>query len=177
MKQASNKKRKSRSGWIMLVLTVIIYLVTASTEPSLAYAALTKSFEVLKMIAPIMLAVMLLMALIATFIKPKGIARHLGEESGLKGWLLALTGGVLSHGSTLVWYPMLSELREHGARDGLIVAFFYARAIKLPWLPVMIGYFGLTFTVVLTFYIVLAAWIQGVLTDRLLQGEHHDKSK
>jgi len=34
---------------------------------------------------------------------------------------------------------------------------FYARAIKLPWLPVVVGYFGIAFTLVLTFYILLGA--------------------
>jgi len=92
----------------------------------------------------------------------------LGKESGFKGWVFALLGGILSHGSSYVWYPMLSELRKHGARDGLIVAFFYARAIKLPWLPVMVSYFGITFTLVLSVYILLGAWIQGLIVDKIV---------
>ena len=63
---------------------------------------------------------------------------------------------------------MLADLRSQGARDSLIVAFFYARAIKLPWLPVMISYFGLTFTLVLCFYILLGAWLQGIIAEKVL---------
>ena len=95
------------------------------------------------------------MALLGTFIDAKAISKHLGEQSGLKGWLLALLGGVLSHGPGYVWYPLLQNLREQGARDGLVVAFIYARAIKIPWLPLMITYFGWAFTLVYTFYVVL----------------------
>ncbi len=167
MKTEEAKKPANRSGWIMLAITLLLYGVTAFLDTSMARSALNKSLDVLKMIAPILLLVFFLMALLNTFIKPKSIAKHLGKESGLKGWFFALAGGVLSHGPGYIWYPMLSELRDHGARDGLIVAFFYARAIKLPWLPVMVGYFGIAFTLVLTFYILLGAWIQGMIADRM----------
>ncbi len=167
MKTEQTPKPTNRSGWIMLSVTLILYGAVLLTDPSVARAALDKSLNVLKMIAPILLLVFFLMALMNTFIKPKSIARHLGKESGLKGWFFALAGGVLSHGSSYIWYPMLSELRDHGARDGLIVAFFYARAIKLPWLPVMVGYFGIAFTLVLTFYILLGAWMQGLIADKM----------
>ena len=63
---------------------------------------------------------------------------------------------------------MLSDLRSHGVRDGLIVTFFYARAIKLPWLPMMVAYFGTGFTIALTFYILLGAVLQGLIADKLL---------
>ncbi len=167
MKTKQISKPANRSGWIMLSITLILYGITVSTDPSVAGDALDKSLNVLKMIIPILLLVFFLMALLNTFIKPKSIAKHLGKNSGLKGWFFALAGGILSHGSSYIWYPMLSELREHGARDGLIVAFFYARAIKLPWLPVMISYFGIIFTLVLIFYILLGAWMQGLITDKM----------
>ncbi|MEA1920630.1 MAG: permease [Campylobacterota bacterium] len=160
-------KAKNRSGWILLGITVVLYGYAAFLDTAIALNAMNKSLDVLKMIAPILLIVFFLMAVLNTFIKPKSIAKYLGEKSGYKGWTLALVSGVLSHGSTLVWYPMLSELRKHGARDGLIVAFFYARAIKLPWIPVMIGYFGLGFTLVLSFYILLGALLQGLLMERM----------
>lgn len=119
------------------------------------------------MIGPVLLIVFFLIALINSFIKPKTIANQLGKESGFKGWIFALARGILSHGSSYIWYPVLSELKDHGARSGLIVAFLYARAIKLPWLPVMVSYFGIAFTLVLTFYILLGAWIQGLIADKI----------
>lgn len=169
MKTKQTSKLANRSGWIMLGITLTLYGITVFIDPSVARDAFDKSLNVVKMITPILLVVFFLMALLNTFIKPKSIAKHLGKESGAKGWSFALLGGILSHGSSYIWYPMLSELRDHGARDGLIVAFFYSRAIKLPWLPVMISYFGIAFTLVLTFYILLGAWIQGLLADKMTE--------
>jgi len=152
----------------MLGIVALLYLITFFLSPETGKQALAASGGVLKMIAPILLIVFFLMALLNTSIDSKYIAKHLGKESGVKGWLIALGGGILSHGPAYVWYPMLSEMREQGARDGLIVAFFYTRSIKLPWLPLMVSYFGLLFTVLLTFFVILSAWLQGLIADRLL---------
>lgn len=153
-------------GWIMLGITIVLYTVTAYLNPSLAQNSLEKSFEIMKYIAPIIIIVLFLMAAFTTLVKPKKMIKHIGEDSGVKGWIIAIFGGVLSHGSTYIWYPILSQMRNEGAREGLVVAFFYARAIKLPWIPVMIAYFGLTFTILLSAYILLGAFLQGVIADK-----------
>jgi len=167
MKKTPQISAKNRSGWIMLGMVSLLYLLAFLLDPSTGKASALAAFKTLKMIAPILLVVFFLMALLNTFINPKKIAEHLGEESGFKGWIIALAGGVLSHGPGYIWYPMLSDLRKHGARDGLIVAFFYARSIKLPWLPLMISYFGFSFTALLTLFILIGAWLQGVIVDLL----------
>ena len=156
-----------KSGWLMLLLAVLAYGFTFLLKPELFMPALLGSLALLKMMAPILLMVLFLMALMNRFFNPKSIAKHLGEESGFKGWIIALFGGILSHGPSYVWYPMLQQMRDDGAKDGLIVAFFYARSIKIPWLPVMVSYFGITFTIILSIYVILAAWIQGLITQKL----------
>ena len=155
--------KKNKSGLVMLGIVVLFYAVLFSLNADKTLMALKESLGVLKMIIPILVVVLILTALLNTFIDEKSISRHLGDESRLKGWLLALIGGILSHGPGYVWYPMLQNLRERGAKDGLIGAFIYARAVKIPWIPLMIAYFGWTFTVVYTFYVVLGAWVQGML--------------
>jgi uncharacterized membrane protein YraQ (UPF0718 family) len=177
MSSSKSKKPPNRSGWIMLGIVALLYLFAAFVNSADAYEALTNSFKVLKTILPILLVVVLLMAIINSFIQPKKIAKHLGKESGIKGWVIALLSGLFSHGSGYVWYPMLSDLRRHGVKDGLIVTFFYARAIKLPWLPMMIAYFGTGFTIALTFYILLGALLQGVIADRLLPAKEIDNNE
>ncbi len=164
---SKKKQMKNRSGYMMLAVVATLYAVLYFFNTDKILLALKASFHILKMIAPILLIVFFLMALLNTFLDEKNIAKHLGKESGLKGWFIALFGGILSHGPGYIWYPMLQDLRAKGALDGLVVAFIYARSIKLPWLPLMISYFGLAFTLVLSFYIILGAFIQGVLTNRL----------
>ena len=165
--------KKSRSGLVMLGIVIVLYAVLFFLNPDKTVDALGESLSVLKMIIPILLIVFFLMALLGTFVDEKAISKHLGEQSGVKGWLLALVGGILSHGPGYVWYPLLQNLREQGAKDGLIIAFIYARAIKIPWLPLMVTYFGLAFTLVYTFYVVLGAYLQGVIVDKLNDKERN----
>ena len=93
----------------------------------------------------------------------------MGEGSGTKGWLLSISAGILSHGPIYVWYPLLKDLRNHGMRIGLIAAFIYSRAIKIPLLPLMIYYFGFMFVVLLTIYMIIAAVIQGKIIDIVIE--------
>ncbi len=161
--------KKNRSGLVMLGIVAVLYGVLYFLHAEKTLAALSESLRVLKMILPILVVVLTLTALLNAFIDAKMISRHLGEESGLKGWFLALAGGILSHGPGYLWYPMLQTLREQGAKEGLIGAFIYARAIKIPWIPLMIAYFGWAFTAVYTFYVVLGAWMQGVLLEKCMK--------
>lgn len=161
------KQTKNKSGYVMLGIVCTLYVVLYFFNADKTTDALIAGLKVLKIVAPILLIVFFLMALLNTFINEKSIARHLGEDSGIKGWFIALFAGILNHGPSYIWYPMLQELRNKGAIDGLVVAFLYARSIKLPWLPIMLSYFGTSFTIILSFYIVLGALIQGVITNRL----------
>lgn len=160
-------KPKKRSGFVMLAVVGCMYLLTFYFNPQAGQEALLAALEILKMIIPILLVVFFLMALLYTFIDVKSISKHIGEQSGARGWVIALVGGIFSHGPAYVWYPMISDLRKHGAKDGLIMAFFYTRSIKLPWLPLMVSYFGMAFTVVLTVLVIISAWIQGVIADKI----------
>ena len=167
------KRTKSKSALVMFGMVMLMYIITFYLNPEAGKMALLAAWEIVKMIAPILLTVFFLMALLNTFVDSKSISRHLGKQSGVRGWLIALVGGILSHGPAYVWYPMLNDLRNHGARDGLIVAFFYTRSIKLPWLPLMISYFGWVFTLLLTFFVILSAWIQGLIVNKLLTKHEH----
>ncbi len=153
----------------MLFVVLLLYSAAAAVAPEKAAVAFENSAAIMKLIIPILLLVTVLMALINSYLNPKKLAAHLGEESGLKGWIIAVIAGILSHGPGYIWYPMLSDLRRHGANNGLIVAFIYARSIKLPWLPVLAGYFGLLFTLFLVTFTIVGAVVQGMIARKLLR--------
>lgn len=150
-------------GIKLLAAVCSTYTILFLLNHEKALAALSKSGSVLAKILPIFLTVILLTSLLNFFIQPKKIAAHLGEESGLKGWLWALAAGVVSHGPMYAWYPMFEDMQDHGIKNGLIVTFFASRTIKLPLLPMMIDYFGWQFTLILTFYILIGALVQGYM--------------
>ena len=156
-------------GKYFLIVVVIIYGVLFFFNCKVIQLALQKSGTILIKILPVLIIVILFTAVLNFFLKPKLIANHLGKESGPKGWLWALAAGVISHGPMYAWYPLLEDLRSHGIRSGLIVVFFSSRAIKIPLLPLMADYFGWVFTLVLSFYILIGALVQGWILEILEQ--------
>ncbi len=144
---------------------VLCYILLFIFKEDRAIVALDKSFSVIEILVPIFGIVIFLMAVIGYLSQGRSKLGNLAKQKGLKGWFWALFIGLLSHGPMYAWYPMLADLRQKGLKDGYITTFFYARAVKLPLLPLMVDYFGLTFTIVLTFYIVIASLIQGWLIE------------
>ena len=135
MKQAPKAKV---SGKIFLPIVIITYIVLAFFNPSKTLMALDAAFHVFLRILPIITAVIILLGVFNYFFDAKKFSQKLQKGSGLKGWFFALIGGIISHGPVYVWYPLLTDIRSNGVRDGLIVAFIYSRSIKVPMLPVMI---------------------------------------
>ncbi|MBU1669191.1 permease [bacterium] len=161
------KKGLEFKGLKFLYIVIIAYIVLFFIEQKNALLSLQKALDIFYQLLPIFLFIILIMTLINYFLRPKQIIKHFGKESGAKGVIYALLAGIISHGPMYAWYGMIQELREQGAKDSLLITFFYARAIKIPMLPFMLGIFGLAFTLILSFYILLFAVIQGVVMDWL----------
>ena len=54
-------------------------------------------------------------------------------------------------------------------RSGLIAAFLYNRAIKIPLLPVMVYYFGIRFVGTLLVWMILASVVEGKMIEMVEQ--------
>ena len=160
------KKTPKLNGRYLLPLVFFVYALLYIYYPDQTSEALSKSLSTMLHLLPVFLVVIVIMSIFTALMNAKRIAQLLGRQSGIKGWALAVIGGILSHGSSYIWYQMLANLRAQKVRDGLIVTFLYARAIKLPWLPLMISYFGYAFTLLLMFYIILGALIQGLIVEK-----------
>ena len=160
-------KKIEYKGLKFLYVVIFTYIVLLLFDMDNAIHAVKIFFSILYTLLPIFIFIILLTALINYFLKPKDIIKHFGEDSGKRGIIYALIAGIVSHGPMYAWYGLISELREEGAKDELLIIFFYARAIKIPMLPFMIGIFGIPFTIIITIYILLFAIIQGKLFSKL----------
>jgi len=160
-KNGRNKKWKKYYSLYFLVFVIFLYVGLFIFRPERTQTALKASGDLLIRIIPVMIVVFLFMGIMNYLIEPKGILRYVGKGSGIKGWFLAISTGILSHGPIYVWYPLLKDFRSHGMEDSLIAAFLYNRAVKIPLLPLMIYYFGLSFVIVISVYIIIASIVEG----------------
>jgi uncharacterized membrane protein YraQ (UPF0718 family) len=146
---------------------ILIYSATALVDISLARQSLRFFVEVFIQIVPILTLVFFLMVLVNLILTPERIRNYLGKTSGLKGWVLAMTGGIFSTGPIYTWYILLGELKQQGMKTSLAAVFLYSRAVKLPLLPLLVHYFGLSYTIILSLYLVFFSIISGIVTGVL----------
>ena len=153
----------------LLLLVLIAYGILAVYDSNRLENALSTLAGLTARIVPILLLVFGVMFLTNLFFESDRVIRFLGEGSGLKGWMLAIAGGIVSSGPIYMWYPLLGDLKEKGMKDSLIATFLYNRAIKIPLFPMMVYYFGWSFALALSIYMVLFSLADGVLVQSLVR--------
>lgn len=165
MNDRKKEKHEKRYRFYFLGAVMLLYVILFMFTPEEVQKSLWASGNLLIKIIPFFLLVILVMAAIQYFLTPKTVSKYVGQGSGIKGWLLAILTGILSHGPIYAWYPALKELRQHGMKSGLAAAFLYNRAIKIPLLPMMVYYFGIQFVVILLVGMILASVVEGKLIE------------
>ena len=163
MKQRKNKNR----GWLFLLITLIIYLIIGVIKQDILMSAIQFFLLVIRKIIPIFIFVFLLMVITNYFTNQKYIIRHLGKDSGLRGWLLSIAAGLISTGPIFMWYPLLKDLQKLGVKKRFIAAFLYSRAVKPVLIPLLIVYFGLVYTIVLIIVMIIMSVFQGLVVEKL----------
>ena len=163
-------KSKSRGigGWVFLGSVIVSYGLVGLIEPEATIQAWLFFKNVLGRVLPVLGLVFILLFIANLLLDPKWIKQYLGTGTGLKGWVASVFAGILSVGPIYVWYAVLSELQAKGMRTALVATFLYSRAVKLPLLPLMIYYFGTTYTLVLSLYLVLFAGFNGLVVEKLV---------
>lgn len=163
-------EKKRRGNPVFLLLVISLYALAFLLDGQLALDALERAVNLLYHLLPALLLVIVLIFLTNLLIGPDWVHKHVGKESGFKGWIVAVVGGMFSVGPVYPWYALLGEMRNKGMRTALIAAFLYTRGIKLPLLPLMIYYFGPAFTLTLAVYLLLFSIIGGVAMEKLING-------
>jgi uncharacterized membrane protein YraQ (UPF0718 family) len=164
MHQPAQRKRSVRGGWLFLMVMLLVYGAIALLDPSLAARSLSFFTRVLIQILPVLALVFILFVLFNLMLTPERIRNYVGKTSGLKGWLLAMAGGIFSTGPIYPWYILLGELKQQGMKPSLAAVFLYSRAIKLPLFPFLVHYFGVQYTLILSLYLIFFSLLSGVIT-------------
>jgi len=160
-------KKSIPEGYLFLMVVCAIYFGTFLAKPDRVFASLQFSYNIFIKLIPIMVFVFILMFILNLLIKPQWVKQHVGQGSGLRGYLISLVGGIFSMGPIYLWFEFLKEMQQKGMRTGLIATFIYARSVKPQLLPMMVLYFGWTYTVVLEIYLLLFALLHGWLIARM----------
>jgi uncharacterized membrane protein YraQ (UPF0718 family) len=167
MKRERQAGRGGIGGWVFLAVVLVIYAVTALVNSEQVLSAIGVFTQLLDKVLPALALVFVLIFTVDLLLDQKRIEKYLGRRSGILGWLAAIVAGILSTGPVYAWYAVLHDLGQKGMRTSLVATMLYSRAIKLPLLPLLVHYFGLGYTMVLTLYLIGCSIIGGLLMERI----------
>ncbi|MBT3356456.1 permease [bacterium] len=169
--RSKNRFQEIPAGWKFLITVVLLYLFVAVFDFDFARIAFLQFAETFFKVVKILLFVFGFMFIVNLFVKTETIQKHLGKDSGAKGWFYAIAGSIFVSGPPYVLFPFLGELKKQGVKDSLLVAFLNNRNVNPTFLPVMIFYFGTAFSVIVSIYVLLFSFINGWIMGKLLDGK------
>lgn len=127
--QKKSKAFTDGSFWIFAAIATIAGLLCFLKGKTVFLKGLHTSFEMLLNVSPRLVAAFFL-AGFAQILSPKNmITKWLGQQSGLKGIIIATLGGIITPGGPMISFPLISALYKLGADAGPIVAYLTSWAI------------------------------------------------
>ncbi len=155
--------KKNKGKGLLLLFVSVMYGGLYVYNSQLFWNTLHFFGKTFVQIIPILILVFVIMFLFNFFVTPKILVKHMGDNTKKRGWIIAIIAGIASSGPVYMWFPLVKELREQGVKDSFLTAFLYSRAIKIPLLPIMIYYFGWSYTVIITGLILIFSILNGIL--------------
>jgi len=166
---AKKEDNKSSNGkWIFLGIVVVLFAIVSVIYSNKMEPILLLFKKLMLQVLPILVLVYAIMLLTNYFVDNNKLKKYMGEDAGIKGWVISIVSGILSVGSIYMWYPLMKDLQSKGVKNKFLVTFLYNRGIKLQWLPMLILYFGLKYSLTLLFVMAVMSIPLGIITDKLM---------
>lgn len=161
-----NKKIPLRA--LFFIGAVIIYFGIYFLNNEIFFKSLKFFLNSITKIIPALLFVFILMTLLNYFIPPQKVL-DFSRKKGIKKWILMSFAGVFSTGPPFLWFPILRDLKKQGLTNGLITTYLYNRAVVISFIPLLIYYFSLKYTIALYIAITASALIQGLIINKFFK--------
>ncbi len=155
-----------------LAFMLTTYLLLFIIKGDLAAIAFQNSGYYFIEMIQIMPMIFLLTVVIDVLIPKETIIKHLGEDAGVKGGILALVLGSISAGPIYAAFPVSKLLLKKGASIGNVVIILSAWAVvKVPMLANEAKFLGVEFMATRWFLTVLAIFAMSALLAFLVKKE------
>ncbi len=112
----------------------------------------------------------ILIALFEQWVKQEVVVRHLGDDSGIRGYLWALLLGSMTVGGLYVALPLAYTLRKKGASLKVVFSFLgFAGVCRIPMTLFEISFLGLKFTLIRLGVAIFLMLIAGIAFGSFLE--------
>ena len=116
-----------------------------------------------------------LIGLFEVWVERKTVERHLGEESGVKGYLWAMVLSSITVGGVFVAFPVAYSLHKKGASLGVIFTYIGASAVcRIPMNLFELSFMGIKFTAIRLAVSLPLVILSSVLLGRYLKKQNYE---
>jgi uncharacterized membrane protein YraQ (UPF0718 family) len=116
----------------------------------------------------------ILIGLFEVWVKRKTVEKHLGEDSGLRGYLWVLLLACTSVGGLYVAFPVAYSLYSKGAKLSIIFAYIGASAIcRVPMTIFEASFMGIKFSIIRLLVSLPLVVVASIFLGNYLTKEHY----
>jgi uncharacterized membrane protein YraQ (UPF0718 family) len=157
---------------LFLVFVVLCYAIILLEKPQMGIQAVKNSGYYIKEMLLIMPVILVLTALLDTWVPKQTIMKYLGQESKFRGIFLSFALGAISAGPVYAAFPICIMLHKKGASIRNIVIILSSWAvIKLPMLINEVKFLGPKFMLVRWALTVIAIFIFSWISSKIIKNE------
>ena len=161
------KKIIKRYSFFLGVLLIIMALILLNKDTGLKALKLAKNsfFQMVEVLPPIMI----LLGLMDVWIPRERMIKYMGQDSGVKGIILAMIVGIIGAGPMYAAFPFTAVLIKKGVKFSNVIIFMNAWCvIKVSTVLFEISYLGYNFTFLRLLINLPGVIMMGYLTERLM---------
>ncbi len=164
-------------NWLFLFTVLIIYFLIGFFNFQYFLSVWNLVINIfVKQIFLVLIIVFVFMFILNILLKKDKIKEKIKNSKNSTKYIFSIIWWIFSTGPVYMWYPFLKKLKDNGLNYGHIATFIYARAVKIPFLAVMIFYFGLKYTIIFNLVLMFLAFLIWVLVNLIFNLYDYEKN-
>lgn len=162
-------KNMLKKNWLLIALA-FVYIVVLVVKKEVGFEAVKISLSLLKEMLIVLPPVMVISALLMTWVPNPVIIKTLGNASGIKGMFFAFLAGALTAGPIYAAFPVCKTLRSKGASIRNVALMLSTWAIiKIPLVLIETHFLGAKFALIRYALSVPAVFLIAFIMGRLVK--------
>ncbi|NOR44541.1 MAG: hypothetical protein GQ534_03060 [Candidatus Delongbacteria bacterium] len=158
------------------IAIIVIYLLFISISYFADFSAGvqigTNFFDFLRSMITVLPCAFIFIGLFEVWVKRETIEKHLGEDSGFKGYLWVILLASTTVGGIIVAFPVAYSLYKKGARISVLFTYISASAVgRIPMTVFEASFIGIKFSIIRLLISLPLVILSSILLEKILKGK------
>lgn len=157
-------------SFVLTGLFLVFALISAVLKFQFGIDLLKSYWEYVKFILAIMPGVFILIGLFKVWVKNETIVKHMGHESGIRGFVLAIALAFTCIGGLFAALPIAKQLYDKGSRMSVILTYLGASCVcRIPMTLWEASLLGAEFTAIRYLVSIPLIVISSILLEKVIK--------